>query len=412
MKCSKTIMGALAVALGLFVSASYGESLKSDNFESYTLDSPIHGQGSWIAGEGDQSIVTTNAAVNDSKVLKVATDGTTLTNTLGSIDIVSQSVYMDADVLFVPSEELTQFNVEAPGNKALKLGLYSYKPEGAATAKLVIFHAVADGQGVYSTINDVTDVDIPTNGAVKVKVVMKKYNGKYDVAPPPTAFSVSINEVAVTTANGYADATLGKDYLAPDPTDPGEMFLIANITNGKEYTSTISALNITGTGYLDNFEVGVAGGEPPPPAGYVAGETITDKDGVSITLTEAQAAWLDGYLAGGDKAAMNETLKNGDGDLYGLEAEYLLNSSPIEATTVSFKIDSIVVGAAAKVNVTLTRTEKGTALDSALNGTIAILSADAVDGVYAEAGSLAKGLAAGEWADTVGAKKFFKAELK
>jgi hypothetical protein len=131
-----------------------------------------------------------------------------------------------------------------------------------------------------------------------------------------------------------------------------------------------------------NQAIVVLAGEAPAPVAddYVAGDTIGAE-----TLSADMAAWLNAKKGAATKAEFEKTL---DSDDLSLADEYLLNTDPTVATTVSFSITSIAVGSTVDVNITLTRTENSSAVESAINGTLKIKGAAAVAGPYADDQSL------------------------
>ena len=267
MKYGKFIKGALAAVIGLFVSASYANPLYTEDFESYELNTPITSLPNWSAGEGDRSIVTTYPAMNDTKLLKVdSLDESVLTTAFDAAEFASESVYIDADILLVPRVELSGFDMNSDQNKDFKLGFYSYKPDGATEAKLVVYHSYVEADGTWKWINDITDVTIPEDKAVSVKITMKSYSGgTYTNARyAPVAFTIEINGTAVTSPYAYDEAAFSNDYAGLNQ-DGGTMFIVANIQY-QDQVSSISKLNISGPGYLDNIVVD----RPAPPMAKIA----------------------------------------------------------------------------------------------------------------------------------------------
>jgi hypothetical protein len=95
------------------------------------------------------------------------------------------------------------------------------------------------------------------------------------------------------------------------------------------------------------------------------------------------ATWLNNLKTakGLTKAGLVEAFAQ-DQDIYTLTEEYLLNTDPTVTTTVDFSISSIAVGNTVDLNVTLTRTEGGSAIESAINGQLKILGATSLDAQF------------------------------
>ncbi len=160
----------------------------------------------------------------------------------------------------------------------------------------------------------------------------------------------------------------------------------------------------------DNQAVVVLAGEASAPVSddYAAGDSITGEvEGMSAEM----AAWLNAKKGNATKAEFEAAF---DDDGYTLDQEYLLNTDPTVATTVEFKINSIAVGGTVDLQVVLTRTEGGSAVESAINGTLKIKGAATVDGTYAVDQTLTDKFSGGAAATKSFSteNKFFKAVIE
>ncbi len=142
--------------------------------------------------------------------------------------------------------------------------------------------------------------------------------------------------------------------------------------------------------------------------------------GTMVSLSDKEAEWLNGIVTdtGITKEALEEAIKNGDGDDLSLHKEYLLNTDPTEDTTSLLKVTGISVnGTDVTIEVTLVREESGAAINPAINGTLKLYGSNDLTN-YSEIVSLTftnDAFSAGNTAETTvtnAAYKFFKAVIE
>ena len=183
-------------------------------------------------------------------------------------------------------------------------------------------------------------------------------------------FDVSWTVENVTVTAGGAAAAAG--YFAPNTVltfTPDTDMVITNI-DGQAVNLATFPLTVTQS---TNITV-LAGTVQQQADNYAAGDTV---DGAEISA--GMAAWLNGLKGQQSKADFEASFDN---DGLTLAQEYLLNTDPTVATTVEFKINSIVVGDTVDLAVTLTRTEDNAAVTDAINGQLKIFGAATVNGTY------------------------------
>ncbi len=255
MKCSSLLAPAFALAVGLA-----GTALAADLVDE-TFDMPdqtaikgvTHTNLTWSAGSADQSKVENGAlAINtegDTLAATIATDAaSTLNSAFGASkpEGATGEIYVNADVDFIPSDELETFDDTAN----LKFAVYAY--DNGTTTNLVVYHG-ENGGGTNEVTGYVFD-DLATRRLV---VTMKNDNNRL-------MFQVKLGDTVVTGAN-----------------DVVWFPVVAG--------STVSALNFQGTGTVDNLKIGYA-----ETKGFKPGDSEFSKEG--YTLTQAGADFLNGVL--------------------------------------------------------------------------------------------------------------------
>ena len=409
MKYSTMATTALTLGLSLMVGAAVAADTAkyTEGFDNYTLDSLIglyhtgyldDGGYGWFSGsEDDASKVI---AANGGQALQLNTEASTLTNAFDQAtaaalndQLATGSIYFESEVKFVPSDVLDA-GVQG-GTDDTKFAIYAFCPgdiEGATT-NLVIYHAYYDENFEMNYTNDVTDILIDTSVYTKIRVEMKQIDDE----------GLMLNAFTVTVGNGDGAqiVTTGTAYDHDSGHGEGSLFLTAEKWSVTE-NQTVSALNLKGTGEIDNIVLGVIGGEEPPTSGY------TFPEGGPIPADSSVNAWL---------VSINATQAQIDalGSNAALQQKYLLNLA-LADSSYELTVSSIAVGDTVDVAVTLTRTG---AL-GAINGTLKLAGATALDGEtgfaevtglefsngdFAEEGPAATSFEAGE-------AKFFKAVIE
>lgn len=265
MKCSSFLAPAFALAVGL-AGTALAADLVDETFETFAPSKAIKGEThtnlTWSAGSADQSKVENGAlAINTEGDTLAATIATKAASTLNSAFGASKpegatgEIYVNADVDFIPSDELETFDDTAN----LKFAVYAY--DNGTTTNLVVYHG-ENGGGTNEVTGYVFD-DLATRRLV---VTMKNDSGRLK-------FQVKLGDTVVTGAN-----------------DVVWFPVVAG--------STVSALNFQGTGTVDNLKIGYA---------ETKGFVPADKDVGGFTLTADEADFLNTLIAAGhNKAAIAE----------------------------------------------------------------------------------------------------------
>lgn len=255
MKCSSLLAPAFALAVGL-AGTALAADLVDETFETFAPSKAIKGEThtnlTWSAGSADQSKVENGAlAINtegDTLAATIATDAaSTLNSAFGASkpEGATGEIYVNADVDFIPSDELETFDDTAN----LKFAVYAY--DNGTTTNLVVYHG-ENGGGT----NEVTGYVFDDLARRRLVVTMKNDNNSL-------MFQVKLGDTVVTGNNG-------------------EWFPVVA-------GSTVTALNFQGTGMVDNLKIGYA-----ETKGFKPGDSEFSKEG--YTLTQAGADFLNGVL--------------------------------------------------------------------------------------------------------------------
>ena len=262
MKCSSLLAPAFALAVGL-AGTALAADLVDETFDmpdQTAINGVAHSNLTWSAGSADRSKVENGAlAINtegDTLAATIATEAaSTLNSAFGKPAGATGEIYVNADVDFIPSDELETFDDTAN----LKFAVYAY--DNGTTTNLVVYHG-ENGGGTNEVTGYVFD-DLATRRLV---VTMKNDSGRLK-------FQVKLGDTVVTGAN-----------------DVVWFPVVAG--------STVSALNFQGTGTVDNLKIGYA---------ETKGFVPADKDVGGFTLTADEADFLNTLIAAGhNKAAIAE----------------------------------------------------------------------------------------------------------
>ena len=191
-----------------------------------------------------------------------------------------------------------------------------------------------------------------------------KENGHYvmNLWVPLTAAKIR------TAIANHSDITYALDFYLDGGTTTQTLAMVISPKDIK-LTNTDNVSDVEEIEVINWVEQGAASDD------YEAGDDVGDATGISAGM----ATWLNGL-----KAAKNMTKEQFeqalDSDGISLYEEYLLNTDPTVATTVSFTVSSIAVGANVDLQVTLTRTENNAAVSAAINGVLKIYGAASLGG--------------------------------
>jgi len=214
-------------------------------------------------------------------------------------------------------------------------------------------------------------------------------DGLYTVQPIAT-YEITVSVTGGTISTGNVAVATGTTLVVPAGTEIAfaatDTYKLSSVTTND---IAVTGIDTTATSYTytvgdSDATVAVVFVAPAVADDYEAGNTIGTE-----TLDADMAVWLNGKknAAGKTKAEYNDLIA-ADTDSLSLVDEYLLNTDPTVNTTVAFSITSIAVGSTVDVNITLTRTENSSAVESAINGTLKIKGAAAVAGPYTDDQSL------------------------
>lgn len=262
MKCSSLLAPAFALAVGL-AGTALAADLVDETFEASdmpdeaatAINGVAHSNLTWSAGSADRSKVKNGAlAINtegDTLVAEIDDDAaSTLNSAFGASkpEGATGEIYVNADVDFIPSDELETFD----GTANLKFAVYAY--DNGTTTNLVVYHGGSNGGE-----NEVTSYVFDDLARRRLVVTMKNDNNRL-------MFQVKLGDTVVTGAND----------VVWFPVVAGD-------------SVSVSALNFQGTGTVDNLKIGYA-----ETKGFKPGDSEFSKAG--YTLTQAGADFLNGVL--------------------------------------------------------------------------------------------------------------------
>lgn len=325
MKPTTIAKSALALALGTVACAAYADL--TENFDAIAVNTPIVGHiGNSLtwSGTGDASYVTNNptGTVSD-HFLQVQTEGATLTATIAETETNTLNTALAAgrDVTFSCTAKLEPTDsLEDISGTDVKFALYAYAHDN--TTNLVVY-GINPSHGVAT--NNVTSI-VLTGGEVAIEVTITNAASK--------GFLVKVD-----------NAVAGTFGLASD--------------------SEISALDITGSGTIDDIAFAAAA------ADYETGNTVPISGGTgSIELTASEAAYLNAVVGKGHSKSDIETAL-GNMTRAQLDEAALVNTDIVAdngKVKYSFNITSIRPnGNNVDVTITLDRTHHG---NGAIYGTL------------------------------------------
>lgn len=355
MKRSVIASGATALILGMVaVSAQAAENVlvedfKDQNGKTIIGSNPIgtHSNLTWSvlnSGTADLSVVENEKLSIDTEGDTIAAtiasaQATTLNAALSGVSAPEKSngeIFLDAKVKFVPSDELETFD---PSDADLKFALYAYEQD--SVTNLVIYHKGGTGNTCTNDIiSNIIFLPEDANTEKQVVVTMKDDSG--------LKFKVSVGGTE-------AESTLASDGWFP---------AIAG--------SSISAINIQGTGTIDDIALGYN-----TSAGFVPGTSngVEASDDANVrSLTQAEADYLNANVDAGyevqeiiDAVATITSDQLADARLLNLD---VVKAADATGDTYSFDVTGIKIsGDNAVVTVKLNRIVDDL---GAINGTLKI----------------------------------------
>jgi hypothetical protein len=188
-----------------------------------------------------------------SQILKLNTEGSTLTNDFGATNINGQTIYLDTLIQFVPCDTTPDRLTSASGIKA---AVYMN-----ADSNLVIHHGMintANGQFAGTTNNITTAILNPADWYRVTIVFDATYTPVADISPIEM-FQVRTNGIVIVSTNAYDDNWKALRDAAkvtgifPTPSTTGTWFRSA-VTQGVS-SRKLQGVGLLGTGYLDDLVV-------------------------------------------------------------------------------------------------------------------------------------------------------------
>lgn len=301
------IFAAFTAACVMAVGMSFGQDVESeiyysDFFETYSVGDTISNMnevvkanmqntsylGTWSSGEADMTKIANDGENN---YLALDTAGDVVTNTLISAGEINDVLSGGGEVSFttgmklIPSDEIESSFVDAfdaEGNPAivdngdLKFGLYAYEYDVTKTVdgvevvdvvtNLVVYHSYykydsATGKtGIGYTNNVIELKDSNGNpmsfaGEITVVTTLKMLADELFFSVSIPGFADEITSPLGCTDDAFTDEKL--DITVCPSVDGGKWFRCVH--NGNN--STISALNLSGTGNVRSIELSAVEGE-------------------------------------------------------------------------------------------------------------------------------------------------------
>jgi hypothetical protein len=281
-------MFAAALAVGVLgVVAAFGQRSDVntvDYFESFQsgwggTNSLVNVTNGWYSSSADDLSMVTNLVGSyafsactysisnydhsaNNRVLKLATEGATLSNSFGSgHGLLNVKTWVDTMVQFVASEDKPAALVTGTGtldDTGIKAAVYAN-----VESNLVIYCGVVDSgnYGIISNTLAVTSYKLDATNWYRLTIVFDDTVVPGDSAGDLPLFKVLINNNVITNSNGYADDwrdNVNLDYGTLPPTSPtaGVWFPFATRKglNSVEY-GMLRAIAFQGTGYIDDLVV-------------------------------------------------------------------------------------------------------------------------------------------------------------
>lgn len=468
MKLRSITKAALTLALGVMASAAmaqrsdinplnYAESFEGDPGGFWANGVPrMAVTNGWYSSVTDQSYVTNMtysyagispiSSAAHTRVLKLNTEGVTLTNDLVNTSFASK-LYVDTMVNFVVSEDYPSGATSPSNDRNVKVATFLHASGGSTN--LVIYHGTGDGLGDFLPARYTSTTNLVADTWYRLTITLDALPGFYAAE----ALQVKINGTPISSAAAYGD-NWKADYLS-GLAGGGTWFLSAargpDGDNGADLDK-ITALGFQGTGFIDDLVVTADDPFGTPSSGITfllsanqgaANGTISLATDVQIdqgdstnivftaddwyridslttnsvavsgaaglktftleiedmqTAVDAVVAFTQPVTMGGINTAWQSQwgteaeVAAGDLDMYDLATEYLLNTDPTVTEVVTFKIDSITSsGGDVQVVVSLNVVPNpGTA---AINGTLKLYKrASLTSGTWEEAASTTLGM--------------------
>ncbi len=216
--------------------------------------------------------------------------------------------------------------------------------------------------------------DLGGNSAFYVRKMVAEYNSACAVTNLQYATTSGGVATTVTTLSANRGYTLERDVAASETPvftlqAAGDRILFDTI-NHYSFNGTIAAVNplvveVSTNDYVITYKA------------VSTVEIYTQGDEVDETYLSADMArWLNIKKGNATKADFEGRLDN---DGLSLTDEFLLNTDPTVATTVSFTISSIVVSNTVDLQISLIRTENNAAVTDPINGDLGIVGGHSVD---------------------------------
>jgi hypothetical protein len=419
-----------------------------------------NGSDAWYSGTSDQSIVTnigsyvplpggvvspisptTPDYAEKSRVLRLDTQGDTLTNELSGATLADKDIWVDQMVKLVVSDD---YPTAVSNDLEVKAAVFLN-----SSSNLVVYHGTYDSVGGDYDDPVYTDTGESLTPDTWYRLTIRLDQSTVGI-DTEEAFKVFINGVVVSTSAGYGSDGDWTDEWQSAPPGGGPWFLTAARRSGGQQGAspgTVNAICYEGSGWVDDILVTdnapsfdpvavewtidqtIVGNGNANPGGAI---TIADGDSTSVVYTANEFYRIDSIVLdpGGDQGVSgvkmytqdyNNVTEDIDVDVtfaeatqaqtgldapsgwasgyYGTEAaagadpnlgeDYLLGVDPTESTGYTLTIISIevtdVVAGDVTVEVLLTDDDDGDAPQpTTINGELTLLGADTVGGATTE----------------------------
>lgn len=267
----RTVLGAVLLGLlctGVALARSdVNEVVYKETFESSALwadNALVATTGGWYAAATDASIVTNLGAHTGlpsaspispsqggraSRVLKLNTEGATLTNLLDGATLDTKDIWVDTLVQMVVSED---YPVAISNDVNVKAAVFLN-----TSSNLVVYHGSFDSVGVDYSDSKFTVI---TNNVVEPNKWYRLTIALEHTATPANqeAFKVMLDGVAVESETQGYTANWVNEFSTGVPVGGGSWFLsAARRAGGNEsgFAKEVQALAFQGTGYIDDLVV-------------------------------------------------------------------------------------------------------------------------------------------------------------
>ncbi len=258
------MVGSTALAVGPLHGVPYGQDFEDELL--WADNAKVKTTNGWFSGEADASSISNNVNITGysgafpitgnhatgNRVIRLNTEGTTLTNQLssGAGDFTNSKLYVDTMVNFVISEDIPT----AVSNDVNVKAAVFLKADGATT-NLYVFHGQMVG-GVFGgpAFSAITNGIAPGTW-YRLTIELGSTSG---LSGDAEAFRVLINgKQLLSETKGYGTNWATRVFESPNTANGGAWFLSAARRDGPDglTPSVVGAVAFQGTGYIDDLVI-------------------------------------------------------------------------------------------------------------------------------------------------------------